>query len=89
MIGLANPGVCDMRMLTAPEIADDLRERIKAGEYQPGDRLEFSALADLYSVKRPAIKRAVALLRALRLVEDQPGRGVYVADPLPPGMLDS
>lgn len=67
-------------LMTAPQIADDLAERIRSGEYAPGVQLHFEQLATLYGVERWTIKRAVALLRARELVVDVPGRGVYVRE---------
>ncbi|MCP9625244.1 GntR family transcriptional regulator [Nocardia otitidiscaviarum] len=59
------------------DIADDLRGRIKAGEWQPGDQLPTSRqLMDHYEVSNPnVVNRAVAALRA---------EGLLVADPKAP-----
>jgi len=69
-----------VRRMTSGEIADDLAERIRGGQYQPGQKLDFTELAELYGVPQSAIKRAMALLRFGGVVVYQPGRGNYVAD---------
>lgn len=71
--------------MTAPEIADDIAERIKAGEYQPGEQLPYEPLMKLYGfggepASRSKIQRAMGWLRALRLVEYRPGVGMFVVD---------
>jgi len=71
------------RHLTAPEIAEDLAARIRAGEHQPGTQLHYGELAERYGVRSWTIKRAMVPLRTLGLVEDRQGIGVFVADPLP------
>lgn len=65
-------------------IADDLDDRIRSGEYPPGSRLPSTPqLAELYSVNRSTIVRAISLLQDRGLVEGIQGLGRYVADPLP------
>lgn len=64
------------------QIADDLAQRIASGEYPPGSQLPSTAqLAELYSVNRSTIVRAVGLLHDRGLVVGVAGRGVYVPDP--------
>lgn len=65
--------------MSAVQIADDLASRIKAGEYQPGDKLpSYSQLAELYSVKHGTIARVMLILRDRGVVVGAPGRGVFV-----------
>ena len=67
------------RRLTAPQIADDLTARIKAGEYKPGERLpSYAELATLYSVSVTTAQRVYIQLKAARTVESEPGRGHFV-----------
>jgi len=62
-------------------IADDITARIKSGEYPPGAQLpSTAALAELYSVNRSTIVRAVGLLHERRLVEGIAGVGVFVVE---------
>ncbi|MGW9193070.1 winged helix-turn-helix domain-containing protein [Micromonospora chersina] len=67
--------------LSYTDIAADIVERIKGGEYEPGAKLpSYSQLADLYSVSFSTAARAIALLRDRGIVLGAPGRGVFVAD---------
>lgn len=68
------------RHMTAPQIADDLTERITAGEYPPGAPLPFAELAELYGVPTSRIKRAVALLRDRGVAVYVHGVGVFVRE---------
>lgn len=79
MISVAKPRSDTLKM-TASQIADDLGDRIRRGEYSPGTRLDYDDLAELYGVSRATIKRAMGMLRYAQLVEDQPGRGVFVRE---------
>ena len=72
---------------TAPKyqrIADALRRQIKAGEYQPGDRLPSeTALLERFrsqfgTLSLPTLRQAIAVLRAEGLVESQQGIGTFV-----------
>jgi len=71
------------RRMTGREIADDLEERIRAGEHKPGAALPFADLMALYDTSRSTIQRAMILLEERRLVEYQPGRGRYVLEDHP------
>lgn len=69
------------RRLSAAEIADDIRARIRAGQYPPGSQLpSYTELADMYSVNRSTILRAMIELRATGDVRGEPGRGTFVPD---------
>lgn len=62
-------------------IARDLEDRIRSGEYPAGSRLpSYAELAKLYSVSVTTVQGAIRLLRERRLVEGDPGRGVFVVD---------
>ena len=61
------------------QIADDLRDRIRAGEYTPGDRLpSVQDLSERYRVARETIRQAIDVLRGEKLVAAQSTRGVFV-----------
>ena len=67
------------RRFTYREIAADLEDRIRVGDYPVGARLpSYPELADLYSVSRGTIGVAVALLVDRGVVVGQSGVGVYV-----------
>ncbi|MEV1020516.1 GntR family transcriptional regulator [Streptomyces sp. NPDC050264] len=53
------------RRLSPQEIADDLRERIRAGRLKAGDRLPTQAtLADEFGVERGTVRQALQLLQS-------------------------
>ncbi|EFL33104.1 GntR family transcriptional regulator [Streptomyces viridochromogenes DSM 40736] len=59
-----NVAVNGSRRLTPQEIADRLRERIRAGELRPGDRLPTQAeLAEEFGVERGTVRQAVRALQ--------------------------
>lgn len=61
------------------QLADDLRAKISAGEYAPGDRLPSNAeLSERYHVARETIRQAIDILRGEKLVVAQSTRGVFV-----------
>jgi GntR family transcriptional regulator len=63
------------------QIAGRLRERISAGDLQPGDRLPSEAdLMRSYSAARATVRQAVGLLRSEGLVYAEQGRGAFVRD---------
>jgi GntR family transcriptional regulator len=67
--------------LSFREIADDIAERIRRGEYPPGEKLpSYPELADLYSVSVSTVQRAIGLLQHDGIVKGAQGRGLYVTD---------
>ncbi|MGA5580310.1 GntR family transcriptional regulator [Streptomyces thermodiastaticus] len=63
-------------------IADDLRQRIRAGEYAAGERLPAETkLADEYRRSLPTVRQALGVLQAEGLIEKQHGRGNVVRKP--------
>lgn len=72
------PDYADQRPVYA-QIADDLRERVKAGEHQPGDRLPANRiLSRRYESSMATIRQAIDVLRGEGLVETQSTRGTFV-----------
>lgn len=64
------------------QVAADLRDKISAGEYTPGDRLPSEReLVETYGVSRPTIRDAVNVLRTEGVVSAEHGRGVFVRPP--------
>ncbi|HWD03997.1 MAG TPA: GntR family transcriptional regulator [Amycolatopsis sp.] len=64
------------------QVAGDLREKIAAGEYAPGQQLPSEReLVETYEVSRPTVREAVNMLRAEGLVTSEHGRGVFVRPP--------
>ena len=63
------------------EIADDLRRRISAGEWQPGENLPgYADLTRAYRVGRTVIRAALAELEADGLILVAKKRGITVRD---------
>lgn len=70
--------------LTYRQIADDLEDRIRRGEYQPGSRLpSYRQIGEAYSCGTTTAQSAVRELRARGLVEGRQGVAVFVVDDLP------
>lgn len=64
------------------QVAADLRQKIAAGDYAPGEQLPSEReLVDTYGVSRPTVRDAVNVLRAEGLVTSEHGRGVFVRPP--------
>jgi GntR family transcriptional regulator len=67
------------------EIADELREMINSGEYEPGERLPTEPeLESHFQVSRSTIRRAISTLTHEGLIQLQPGRGMFVPKGPPP-----
>jgi GntR family transcriptional regulator len=68
------------------QIADELRQRISSGQYEPGSKLPSETeLVEEYDVTRITVRRALAVLAGEGLTESQRGRGVFVRE-VPPVM---
>lgn len=66
-------------------VADDLRAKMISGVYPPGSKLPTKrALCVLYTVSTQTIDTAMVVLREGGWVVGRQGKGVWVADPLPP-----
>jgi GntR family transcriptional regulator len=60
-------------------IVDDLQEDILSGRRAPGDRMPSeNELAALYHTSRPAVRRALAVLKSSGLIITEQGRGAFV-----------
>jgi GntR family transcriptional regulator len=61
------------------QIAASLRERVRAGEWAPGERLpSIPTLAQAYEVAKQTVQRAIDQLRVEGLLITRPGSGTYV-----------
>lgn len=61
------------------QIALDVAARIVRREYREGDKLYGrSTLAGKYNLSPETVRRAVALLQSMNIVEPQPGRGIII-----------
>ena len=64
------------------QLANILMEKIRMGEYNPGDRIPSEhQLASEYSIGRPTVRQAVELLIRKRLLFRKRGSGTYVQSP--------
>ncbi len=68
--------------MNAEQIARDLTDRIRSGEYgEPGSQLPtYAALSVLYSVSESTITKVIGLLKERGIVVGVPGRGTFVAE---------
>ncbi|GAA4710645.1 GntR family transcriptional regulator [Phytohabitans rumicis] len=61
------------------QIAAQLRERIRRGDWAPGERLpSIPAIAEMYGVAKQTVQRTVDQLRVEGLLITKPGSGTYV-----------
>jgi GntR family transcriptional regulator len=64
------------------QLANILMEKIRTGDYIPGDRIPSEIqLATDYSIGRPTVRQAVELLIRKRLLMRKRGSGTYVRPP--------
>jgi len=71
-----NPGAAEV---PHRQIADQLRERIRRGDWAPGERLpSIPAIAEMYGVAKQTVQRTVDQLRVEGLLITKPGSGTYV-----------
>lgn len=67
--------------MTSTQIAQDLTDRIRTGQYKPGEQLPtYPTLAALYSVSEGTIANVIRLLRDRGTVVGIPGRGTFVPE---------
>jgi GntR family transcriptional regulator len=65
--------------MSSDQIVNDLAERIRLGEYEPGQQLPtYAVLANLYDVSPATIAIVVRILKERGLVVGVRGRGTYV-----------
>jgi DNA-binding GntR family transcriptional regulator len=63
-------------------VIETITERIRSGEYQPGERLpSIAQLAGEFGTSQTTIKSAQMVLRHDGLLRGHPGKGVFVAEP--------
>ncbi len=62
-------------------VSGALRDRLRAGEWRPGDRLpSITQLAHEYRVGTGSVREALRSLQSIGLVKIEHGRGVFVVD---------
>jgi GntR family transcriptional regulator len=71
-----NPGAAEF---PHRQIADQLRERIRRGDWAAGERLpSIPAIAEMFGVAKQTVQRTVDQLRVEGLLITKPGSGTYV-----------
>jgi DNA-binding GntR family transcriptional regulator len=65
--------------VASTRIADDLREAILAGEYEPGARIRQEVLAAHFRASRAPVREALRILEADGLVTLVPNTGAWIA----------
>lgn len=68
---------------TFHKLRDDIENGIVTGEFEPGERLDETQLANRFGVSRTPIREALMQLSAIGLIEIRPRRGAVVVDPGP------
>lgn len=66
------------RVRLVDEVAEELRERIYAGDYPLGTKLLQEQLADDLHISRTPLREALRVLETEGLLHSEPGRGVRV-----------
>src|SRR3954452_4811087 len=71
-----NPGAAEF---PHRQIAAQLRERIRRGDWAPGERLpSIPAMAEMFGVSKQTVQRTVDQLRVEGILITKPGSGTYV-----------
>lgn len=68
---------------TSQRLRTQIEEAILAGQFQPGEKLDETLLAQAYSVSRTPIREALHQLAIAGLIEIRPRRGAIVATVTP------
>ncbi|MFF2651643.1 GntR family transcriptional regulator [Streptomyces sp. NPDC058045] len=65
-------------------VAEELRRQIRSGRLKPGEQVPSSRdLEATYEIANMTARSALRMLRDEGLINTMPGRGNFVADPLP------
>ncbi|MCM2395896.1 GntR family transcriptional regulator [Rhizobium sp. S95] len=72
----------------APRLAEEIRDKLIAGELKPGQRLSEAALSGDLAVSRNSLREAFRLLTKEGLLHHEPHRGVFVATPSMASIID-
>ncbi|EJC83574.1 transcriptional regulator [Rhizobium leguminosarum bv. trifolii WSM2297] len=72
----------------APRLAEEIRGKLIAGEFRPGQRLSEATLSTDLDVSRNSLREAFRLLTKEGLLRHEPNRGVFVATPSMASIID-
>ncbi len=64
-----------------PQIAEQLTKRIMSGEYAPGHLISHRAIEEEFGVAKATAGKALAELRARKLIRTEFGMGSFVTEP--------
>ncbi|EHS53637.1 transcriptional regulator, GntR family [Rhizobium sp. PDO1-076] len=78
----------DTTSALAPRLAEQIRDKLIAGELKPGQRLSEAALSADLDVSRNSLREAFRLLTKEGLLRHEPNRGVFVATPSMSSIID-
>ncbi|WP_159949130.1 GntR family transcriptional regulator [Rhizobium sp. 18065] len=78
----------DTTSALAPRLAEQIRDKLIAGELKPGQRLSEAALSTDLDVSRNSLREAFRLLTKEGLLRHEPNRGVFVATPSMASIID-
>jgi DNA-binding GntR family transcriptional regulator len=78
----------DTTSALAPRLAEEIRNKLIAGELKPGQRLSEAALSEGLDVSRNSLREAFRLLTKEGLLRHEPNRGVFVATPSMSSIID-
>ncbi|ACE92697.1 putative transcriptional regulator protein, GntR family [Rhizobium etli CIAT 652] len=78
----------DTTLALAPRLAEELRDKLIAGELKPGQRLSEAALSVGMDVSRNSLREAFRLLTKEGLLRHEHNRGVFVATPSVASIID-
>lgn len=78
----------DTTSALAPRLAEEIRDKLIAGELKPGQRLSEAALSAGLEVSRNSLREAFRLLTKEGLLRHEPNRGVFVATPSMASIID-
>ncbi|WP_081163063.1 GntR family transcriptional regulator [Ensifer aridi] len=78
----------DTTLTLAPRLAEQIRNKLIAGELKPGQRLSEASLSSDLDVSRNSLREAFRLLTKEGLLRHEPNRGVFVATPSIASIID-
>ncbi len=78
----------DTTSALAPRLAEEIRDKLIAGELKPGQRLSEAALSVDLDVSRNSLREAFRLLTKEGLLRHEPNRGVFVSTPSMASIID-
>jgi DNA-binding GntR family transcriptional regulator len=88
LVDVTRSSIGDRHLSLRDQVLAELRRRIIAADYRPGERLTEDRLAEDFGVSRNPVREALRVVEAEGFVELQPRRGAVVASPDERSMRD-